>query len=121
MTPPAEPPRQAQKVRLVEGVIRAHQLAPPSAKAAAGVATAEIAVDDNPIHTIIAPFNQILIVRGEVIVLFHPRSLPERRLLGKRVGTEALRASGQAERGAGPPPSPAAASGGGLGAEPPSA
>jgi hypothetical protein len=53
--PSAESSRHAHQMLLVEGVLGARQIAPPSAETASTVAAGEISVKYNAIDTVIAP------------------------------------------------------------------
>ena len=58
---------------LVEALIGAGQITPPTAKTASAVAAREIAVKYDAIHTVIASLQRITEILGEVIILFHDK------------------------------------------------
>ena len=61
---------------LVEALIGAGQIAPPTAKTASAVAARKIAVNYDAIDTVIAPLQGVTEIVREVIVLFHAKDAP---------------------------------------------
>src|SRR6476620_1402622 len=99
--PSAKSSRHAYQMLLVEALIGAGQIAPPTAKTASAVAARKIAVNYDAIDTVIAPLQGVTEIVREVIVLFHAKDAPissghdataqsasfSKRSLGKSVDT----------------------------------
>src|SRR5207253_7193335 len=91
----AEAPRHPHEVGVVEMLIRAIQLLPPSAEATARVAHAKVGVQDKAIHTIVRAFEKVSVVLAQCV--WHPVTLPHPQRSrksngnGRRVSTSCVR------------------------------
>jgi hypothetical protein len=83
MHPATEPARQVQQVRLVKALVGAGQLAPPVAKPTALLSQREVAGEHDPIHAVVPALQQVGIVLGELIRLFHAARIIRDRRVGR--------------------------------------
>ena len=73
MDPATEASSHPLQMFLIEALVGIGQLSPPVAKPAALLAQGKIAVEHNPVHTVITSFQKLFVVLGE-IVIFHQAS-----------------------------------------------
>ncbi len=93
--PAAEAAGHLAQVLLVEGRVRAGQLAPPVAEPAALLPQREVAVEHDAVHTVVAPVQQIRIVVGDLVIVFHASILLHR---GRGVKLLAVRRASFSQR-----------------------
>ena len=81
--PAAEPAGQLPHMLLVESGVRAGQLPPPVTEPPALLPQGEVAVEDDAVHAVVPPVQQIRIVVGELVMGFHaPDGTTSRRWRG---------------------------------------
>jgi hypothetical protein len=81
--PATEAARHLPQVLLVERGVRARQLPPPVAEPTTLLPQGEVAVEDDPVHAVILPIQEVRIVVGELVMCFHaPDNTTSRRWCG---------------------------------------
>src|SRR6266480_3630376 len=90
--PPSETAGQADQMGVVERVVMATMPGPPPhPETARGVANRQVGVEHQSVHTVIGPFQQILVLSGPVVFRAHAANLRESPV---RALTAARRAPG---------------------------
>ena len=72
-----ESPRHPLQMLLIQTLVRTRQLLPPETNSASLLTKGEIAVEHDPIHTVIKSFQKFLVVFSEIVFGNHRPSPPE--------------------------------------------
>ena len=79
MNPAAETPGHLHQVVGIQGRVRPGQCSPPGTESAPLLAERKVAVEHDAIDAVITAFQKLLVIRRQVIGLFHRKSLRAHR------------------------------------------